>query len=325
MSENIKITISEEDEGKRLDKVFSTYVTDISRSQIQKLIDNGLVEPKRGSSYKVIAGEEFELTIPEAQSTEIKPENIPLNIVYEDDYLLVINKSADMVVHPGAGNNSGTLVNALLYHCKGKLAYAAGEDRPGIVHRLDKETSGLLVVAKTDEAYEGLVDELSDRDIKRTYNAVVWGVLPEHGIVDMNIGRSEDNRQKMAVADEGGKEAITEYTRIENYGLLASLAECRLQTGRTHQIRVHMAHINNWVVGDPLYGKGSLGKFFKLHKTDENLEKMMRNFPRQALHAVSLEFTHPINKDRMKFNTDLPEDMQELIRMLRENNKSQGF
>jgi len=322
-AEEYKIIISEAEDGLRLDKAFSLHIDDISRSKIQKLIDDGFVEPKQSSSYKVSKGEEFTLTIvaDEGSVVEVKAENIPLNIVYEDDYLLVINKSADMVVHLGAGNSSGTLVNALLYHCGDNLSKVGGEERLGIVHRLDKETSGLMVVAKTDEVHKALSADLAERKVKRTYNAVVWGVIPDSGIVDVNIGRSETNRQKMAVTEEGGKEAVTEYRRIENYGLIASLAECRLQTGRTHQIRVHMAHINHWVVGDPVYGRSSLGKFFRLHKLNIAVEKALRGFPRQALHAVSLEFTHPIKKDKMFFEVDLPEDMQNLINVLKENIK----
>lgn len=321
--EKYKIVITAEEEGKRLDKIFADHIDDISRSKIQKLIEEGHVEPKRPSKYKVLEGEEFQLFPPEEEECEApKAEHIPLDVIYEDDYLLVINKSSNMVVHPGAGNNSGTLVNALLYKCGAEnLSTIGGIDRPGIVHRLDKETSGLMLVAKNDEVHKALTDDLAERKIKRTYNAVVWGVLPESGKIEANIGRSDANRQKMAIADLGGKEAVTEYSRIKNYGIIASLAECRLQTGRTHQIRVHMAHINHWVVGDPTYAKSSLGKFFRLHKLNEKVEKALREFPRQALHAVSIEFTHPIKKDNMVFRAELPADMQELVNILSENIK----
>lgn len=318
--EKFKIIVTEEINGQRLDKAFATVISHISRSKIQKIIDDGFVVPKKSSSYKVGIGEEFVLTVPvEDKIFKPKPQDINLDIVYEDDFLLVINKSADMVVHPGAGNSEGTLVNALMHHCKGNLSDLGGDDRPGIVHRLDKETSGLMVVAKNNDVHENLTEQLAVRNVKRIYNAVVWGLIPESGVVDIKIGRSKNDRQKMAVTyEEDGKEAITEYFRLDNFRLLASLAECRLQTGRTHQIRVHMAHIGHWLVGDPVYGRSSVSKHLSLNKINPELTKILLNFPRQALHAVSLEFTHPVNGNKMSFSSDLPEDMQNLLRALKE-------
>lgn len=323
-TENFKITITEEMEGQRLDKAFASQVTHISRSKIQNIIDKGFVLPVKPSSYKVSVGEEFVLSVPDdSDEKKPKPQVIPLNIVYEDEFLLVVNKAADMVVHPGAGNSDGTLVNALLAHCgENNLSNLGGEDRPGIVHRLDKETSGLMVVAKNNEVHEKLTAELAEREVKRTYQAVVWGFIPDNGVIDAKMGRSKNDRQKMAVTyEEDGKEAITEFSRLENFRLLASLAECRLQTGRTHQIRVHMAHIGHWVIGDPVYGRSSAAKHLKFHKINPELTKVLLNFPRQALHAVSLEFTHPINNNKMSFSSELPQDMQHLLEALREYKK----
>jgi 23S rRNA pseudouridine1911/1915/1917 synthase len=188
------------------------------------------------------------------------------------------------------------------------------------VHRLDKETSGLMVVAKNDAAHKGLSEQLAKRTLKRIYHAIVWGnVTPASGRVETNIGRSRANRQKMAVQEEGGKEAVTDYKVMEGYGLVASLVECKLQTGRTHQIRVHMAHIQHWLVGDPVYGRGSITRFLKLHKVNEGLAAALKDFPRQALHAAHLEFTHPIRQNKIKLTAETPDDMKSLLKLLRKH------
>lgn len=320
--ETLKVTIPEEQKGQRLDKALSLLAPQFSRARLQSLIEAGQVElkgkPCADNSYKVKTDDVFTIIVPPAEEAEPRAQDIALDIVYEDKDLLVINKSSDMVVHPGAGNAEGTLVNALLAHCKGGLSGIGGVKRPGIVHRLDKETSGLMVVAKNDAAHHGLSEQLSSRTLKRIYHALVWGTLsPKSGRVETHIGRSKTNRKKMTVLNEGGKEAITDYKTLQNFGSIATLAECRLQTGRTHQIRVHMAHIKHWLVGDPVYGKTAIARFLKMHKTPEKLEKQLLSFERQALHAAQLEFIHPISKNKMTFKAEPPGDMQHLIAVLK--------
>jgi 23S rRNA pseudouridine1911/1915/1917 synthase len=266
----------------------------------------------------VKAGEVYEIDIPAPVSATPEAQEIPLDIAYEDDDLIVINKPPDMVVHPAAGNHDGTLVNALLAHCGEALSGIGGVKRPGIVHRLDKETSGLMVVAKNDAAHQWLSEQLSTRTLTRVYQAIVWGVpSPVQGRIETQIGRHKTNRKKMAVLDGGGKDAITDYRVLESFGLLASLVECRLKTGRTHQIRVHMSHIGYPLAGDPLYGKGSPAKFLRQMKAPENVAAALTAFPRQALHAAQLEFIHPISENRISLRADLPADMQALLQVLR--------
>lgn len=321
-TETLKIVVGREDAGQRLDKVLAAHAPQVSRSRFQGLIDGGHIRPAQGSSYRVKEGEVFHVTIPPAVEAVPRPQKIDLDIVYEDRDLLVINKSARMVVHPAAGNHDGTLVNALLAHCGDQLSGVGGVRRPGIVHRLDKETSGLMVVAKNDAAHQGLSQQLSSRKLKRVYQAIVWGaVSPPSGKITTQIGRSKTNRKKMAVIDKGGKEAITDYKKLESFGLIASLVECRLQTGRTHQIRVHMAHIKHWLVGDPVYGRGSAEKFLRLNKAGVALSAALLDFQRQALHAASLEFIHPISETRISLTAALPEDMQNLLRILKKTGK----
>ncbi len=320
--ETLKIVAGKEDKGQRLDKVLASHAPQLSRARFQALIAGGHValsgRPFDDSSYKVKEGETFCITIPPAVEAAPKPQKIKLDIVYEDKDLLVINKAPDMVVHPAAGNHEGTLVNALLAYCGDQLSGIGGVKRPGIVHRLDKETSGLMVVAKNDAAHKGLSEQLASRTLKRVYQAIVWGdVSPSSGRVETQIGRSKTNRKKMAVLGSGGKTAVTDYKKLESFGLTASLVECRLQTGRTHQIRVHMAHLQHWLVGDPVYGRSSAQKFLRLNKADPALSAALMDFPRQALHAAALEFIHPISETRISLKSELPEDMQGLLRVLR--------
>ncbi len=319
-TDTLKIVVGKDDQGQRLDRVLAAHAPQVSRSRFQGLIEDGHIRPAQGSSYKVKAGEVFTITIPPVTEAVPKPQKIDLDIVYEDKDLLVINKAANMVVHPAAGNHDGTLVNALLAHCGDQLSGIGGVKRPGIVHRLDKETSGLMVVAKNDAAHHSLSQQLAARTLKRVYQAIVWGVpSPAAGKIATQIGRSKTNRKKMAVLEAGGKAAVTDYKKLENFGLIASLVECRLQTGRTHQIRVHMAHIRHWLVGDPVYGRSSIEKFLRLNKVDEALSRALLDFPRQALHAAALEFIHPISENRISLTADLPEDMQNLLRVLRKH------
>jgi len=305
--------------GARLDKALAKLVPTLSRERLKALILEGRVSAIDGANVsnpalKVVEGQGFQLSIPPAVPAEAQPQDIPLNIAYEDDHLIIVDKPAGMVVHPAAGNQDGTLVNALLHHCakegKTSLSGIGGVARPGIVHRIDKDTSGLLVVAKSDTAHEGLAKQFKDHSINRRYLAIVRGLpAPPAGTIDTWIGRSERDRKKMAVQHEGrGKHAITHYRVVEPLGKDAALIECRLETGRTHQVRVHMAHIGHALLGDPAYS-GRATRF----------KKMMNeiSFTRQALHAASLGFIHPITGNKLDFESTLPADMQELLSQLR--------
>jgi 23S rRNA pseudouridine1911/1915/1917 synthase len=294
----------------RLDKALAE-VTDLSRARIQALIAEGRVSVsgtvETSAKAKVPAGARFEIHVPPAAEAEAQPQDIPLNVVFEDEHLIVVNKPAGMVVHPAAGNPDGTLVNALLHHCKGQLSGIGGVARPGIVHRIDKDTSGLLVVAKSDKAHEGLAKQFKDHSIERRYLAVCAGhPRPEEGTIATRIGRSDANRKKMAVLDKNssrGKHAVTHYKLVRKLRS-ASLIECRLETGRTHQVRVHCASIGHALLGDPLYGR-----------TPTELRTILKDlgFERQALHAASLGFQHPVSGEWIEFASELPADMQELI------------
>lgn len=325
IQEILTISLTEEDTGKRLDKALADHAPEgVSRARIQALLEEGKIlygdQPVKSGSVKVKPGQVYHIQVPPPVAAVPVAQDIVLDIVYEDDDLLVINKPAGMVVHPAAGNEDGTLVNALLAHCGDSLSGIGGVRRPGIVHRLDKETSGLMIVAKNDAAHQGLSEQLSSRDLSRVYLAVVWGRLsPASGVVETQIARSKTNRKKMTVVKGGGKEAVTEYDTRETFGTLASLVECRLKTGRTHQIRVHMAHLQHWLVGDPVYKCPSARKYLKraFPKPDATQESAMTDFPRQALHAQQISFVHPRTGENMTFSADLPDDMQNLISALR--------
>lgn len=294
----------------RLDKALAD-VTELSRARIQGLIAEGRVaissQIVTSAKVKVPEGARFEIRVPEPVEADAKPQDIPLNVVFEDAHLIIVNKPAGMVVHPAAGNPDGTLVNALLHHCKGQLSGIGGVARPGIVHRIDKDTSGLLVVAKSDKAHEGLAKQFKDHSIERRYLAVCGGHLRHsEGTISTRIGRSDANRKKMAVLDKNssrGKHAVTHYKLLRKLKS-ASLIECRLETGRTHQVRVHCASIGHALLGDPLYGRATA----ELRNVLKELE-----FDRQALHAASLGFEHPIIGEWVEFGSEIPEDMQELI------------
>ena len=298
--------------GWRLDRALAAAVPTLSRERLKALIRSGAVEaggtPVRDPAAKVRGEEALRVAIPEAAPAHNEPQAIPLTIVFEDEHLLVVDKPAGLVVHPAAGNFDGTLVNALLHHCAGQLSGIGGVARPGIVHRIDKNTSGLLVVAKTDVAHEGLAKQFAAHSIDRRYLAIVSG-MPKvtSGTVDAALARSATNRKKIAIVEAGrGKRAVTHWKRLKPLGE-AALVECRLETGRTHQVRVHMASIGHPLLGDPVYGRSG--------KTHGKLLKELQ-FHRQALHAAELGFTHPATKLRLSFTSPMPPDMQELMAAL---------
>tara|TARA_R110002050_G_scaffold847_4_gene5947 strand:+ start:31886 stop:32875 length:990 start_codon:yes stop_codon:yes gene_type:complete len=323
--------VIEEDQGKsRLDKALSLLcVGQLTRSRITSLIQEGHLKTQAGDvvtnpATKVKGGDVYLITIPVADDPDPVAEDIPLDVVFEDDYLLVINKPVGLVVHPGAGNPAGTLVNALLFHCGDSLSGIGGVKRPGIVHRLDKDTSGLMVVAKTDKAHTELSKQFEDRSLSRTYVAFVLGHLsPAVGTIDKNIIRSDRNRQKMAAVEGKGKTAITHYETIELYAadkaIIASQVKCKLETGRTHQIRVHMAYMGNSIIGDQTYGKGHRNKIIN-RLLGENPDCLWKN-ERQALHAQEIHFIHPISKEEMSFTSEVPEDMLALRDLLKDQNR----
>lgn len=295
------VTAEAEDAGTRAD-VFLAAKLGVSRSNMQKLLEVGRV--KRGekiikANYKVRAGEMFVVDIPEPEPIEAVPENIPLDIIYEDDDVAVLNKARGMVVHPAPGNYTGTLVNALLYHCS-NLSGINSAIRPGIVHRLDKDTSGIMIVAKNDAAHISLSQQIQSKTAVRTYLAVVRGnIKTDSGTIETQIARDKTDRKKMAVVKEGGRDAITDYEVLERFGKY-TLVRCKLRTGRTHQIRVHMEYLGYPLVGDPKYSP---------MKTPFGIKG-------QALHSHTLEFTHPRTGERMKFEAPLPEDMHKIITRL---------
>lgn len=306
-----EITVPANVSKTRLDKFLCEELEEFSRSRIQSLIEGGHVllgERKlMDSAYKVKPGESYTLVIPPPEPTGMRPADIPIDVVYEDKDLLVVNKQAGLTTHPGAGNHQDTLANALLSHCGDSLSGIGGVSRPGIVHRLDKDTSGLMVVAKNDAAHISLSEQISSRALKRSYHAIVWGVLsPKKGVVDANIARSHRNRKKMAVFKSGGKTARTHYTVLETYGDLACLVECRLETGRTHQIRVHMTHLKHPLLGDQTYGNPNRKGTMKLPKA---VQIAINGFKRQALHSHSIAFTHPKTGKLLEFQKEMPKDM----------------
>lgn len=307
------------EQGLRVDKFLSKAFPQLSRSQIQRLLGGGYITcgdiTVADNACKTRLGDMYQLELPEAREADPVPENIELDIVYEDEDLLVVNKPAGMTVHPAPGAVSGTLVNALLFHCRESLSGIGGVKRPGIVHRIDKDTSGLLVVAKNDEAHRHLCEQFAEHSIERTYYAAVYGVpVPARGTISGNIGRSVYDRKKMAVVANRGKEAVTHYRLLQNFRNAAALVQCNLETGRTHQIRVHMASRGWNLIGDQLYVKsGKSGiKGFSVEE-----KKFINYFPRQALHAASLGFRHPRRGDFLQFNVDFPDDFKALLDVLK--------
>ena len=287
-------TVPEQDSGLRLDKLLSEKIEGLSRTAAAAAAENDSVYVNgkpAGKKYKVSAGEEVTIELPEPSEPTAEPEDIPLEIVYEDNDLLVVNKPKDMVVHPAPGNYSGTLVNALLYHCRGSLSGINGVLRPGIVHRIDKDTSGLLIVAKSDRAHVGLAEQIKEHSFSREYEAVVYGAMKQSsGTVSAPIGRSRIDRKKMCVTDHCSKPAVTHYSVIDCANGFSHLA-LRLETGRTHQIRVHMAYLGHPVAGDPVYGPS----------------KVIKELGGQCLHAKKIGFIHPVTGEYLSFDSELPE------------------
>lgn len=308
--------------NQRIDKALSDLCADLSRSRIKGLIDGGQVRLNGVActtpSRKLELGDIVQIDVPPPVPAEPEAQDIPLDIVYEDSDLIVLNKPAGMVVHPGAGNYDGTLVNALLHHCGDELSGIGGVMRPGIVHRLDKETAGLMVVAKNDMAHQGLSAQLEDRSLSRKYKALVLGApMPPKGSVDQPIGRHHVNRLKMTVNEKYGRESKTHYQVIENYRNEFALLECALESGRTHQIRVHMAFIKHPLIGDPVYGPQPTAVAGALKRAgyDEGMAREIMEFPRQALQAFSLSFIHPGSEKRVSFEIDLADDFVKLLNL----------
>ena len=308
-----EVTVPAEMAGWRLDRALATLLPTYSRERLKALISSGQVTRDgalaRDPAAKTTEGAVYAVAVPPPTPAHNEAQDIPLEIVFEDDHLLVVDKPAGMVVHPAAGNFDGTMVNALLHHCKGRLSGIGGVARPGIVHRIDKDTSGLLVVAKTDPAHEGLAAQFAKHTIDRRYVAIVAGPPKTgSGTVDAPLARSATNRKKIAIVGEGrGKRAVTHWTLVEPLKQ-AALVECRLETGRTHQVRVHMASIGHPLLGDPVYGRAR----------PEHRDILRRlGFERQALHAARLGFVHPVTGGALTFHSAIPSDMQQLLSCLR--------
>jgi len=320
-----RVAVDPAQAGERLDRLLTAMLSGddgaLSRSRIKTLIDGGHVT-RNGAvctqpSAKVAGGDELAVTIPAAEDPVPVGQDIALDILFEDEHLIVLDKPAGLVVHPAPGNPDSTLVNALIAHCGPDFTGIGGVKRPGIVHRLDKDTSGVMVVAKTAEAHAGLVAQFSERSVDRAYRAVVWGLpMPPAGTIEGDIGRHPKNRKKMAVVTRGGKPARTGYSTLTVYGGgVAALIECKLETGRTHQIRVHLTHAGHPLVGDPVYGRAA-GRRSAVKSLGEDAARVLTEFPRQALHAFRLGFTHPVSGQHIDFETEILPDMAELIRFL---------
>ncbi len=330
--EIVRITAPDQTVTERLDRFLTAAITSsireddalsdsqsLSRSRVKALImngclhENGVVITNPSANFKL--GAEYQLFIPKPSDLLPHGESIPLDILFEDEHLLVINKPAGMVVHPAPGNPKGTLVNALIAHCGLSLTGIGGLMRPGIVHRLDKDTSGVIMAAKTDRVHQRLTDMFAAHDLDRRYHALVWGIgINQQGSVDAPIGRAKHDRRRQAI-NEKGRTAITHWQMLRVYPPFGSMVECHLETGRTHQIRVHMAHIGHGVIGDPLYGKPARASQMP-DKISQTCLAQLRSFGRQALHAVHLGFAHPITGEALAFNADIPADMANLQRIM---------
>ena len=326
MKKSINLITQSEDHNLRVDVFVNKKENTLSRTRIKNLILKGKLKLNgkviNSPSHKVLKGDKINLEIPEPKKASLKSFDFKLNIIYEDDDLLVINKPAGIIMHPGAGNYDKTIVNALMHYCRGNLSNIGDELRPGIVHRIDKDTSGLVVIAKNNETHENLSKQFNKHTINRVYQLMIWGKLrPQSGKIETLITRSSRNRQLMEVGITKGKKAITNYKTLEifenNKTPTLSLVECKLETGRTHQIRVHMSYKGNNILGDNKYKK----KIKKLKNIDINLEKSLYKLNRQFLHAKTLGFTHPKSGEELEFSLILPQDLENILKMLRNINK----
>ncbi len=326
MKNIINIIVKDEENGIRIDSFISKKEKKLSRTRIKNLILQKNLKLNNliiiNPSQKVATGDKINLVIPEPKKASLKPYNFKIDIIYEDNDLLVLNKPAGIVIHPGAGNYDNTIVNALVNHCGKSLSNIGGELRPGIVHRIDKDTSGLVVVAKNNFTHEKLSNQFNKHSIERIYELMIWGKLrPQFGKIETLITRSSKNRQLMEVGVTRGKKAITNYKTLEVFENkntpTLSLVECKLETGRTHQIRVHMSHKGNNILGDKKYKK----KFKKLKNIDQNLEKLIYNLNRQFLHAKILGFIHPKSEKKLRFTSILPSDLMTIVKTLRNIDK----
>ena len=326
MKNIINIIVKDEENGSRIDSFISKKEKKLSRTRIKNLIlqknlklnNSIIINPSR----KIAVGDKISLVIPEPKKASLKPYKFKLDIIYEDNDLLILNKPAGIIIHPGAGNHDNTIVNALVSHCGKNLSNIGEELRPGIVHRIDKDTSGLVVVAKNNFSHENLSNQFNKHSIERIYELMIWGKLrPQSGRIETLITRSSKNRQLMEVGITKGKKAITNYKTLEVFENdntpTLSLVECKLETGRTHQIRVHMSHKGNNILGDEKYRK----KFKKLKDINQNLEKLICNLNRQFLHAKVLGFIHPKSGKKLRFTSILPNDLMEIVKTLRNIDK----
>jgi len=313
------LRVPQDKAGTRLDRLLAEGVAELSRTRARALIESARVtleggEPLTDPNHRVKAGSTITVSVPPVAPATPEPQAMDLVVVYEDEHIIVVDKPAGLVVHPAPGNPDRTLVNALLDHCRGSLSGIGGVGRPGIVHRLDKDTSGLVVAAKNDVAHRHLAAQFAEHDLERAYAALVWGTpAPRNGEITGNIGRNPSNRKKMAVVKRGGKTALTRYSVRRPVGTLASLVECRLATGRTHQIRVHMADRGHPVIGDPLYGGGAARR---LRGAPAETRTVIADLNRQALHAYLIGFEHPVSGTHHRFESDLPTIFNELISKL---------
>ena len=319
--------------GKRLDRMLADHLLSLSRTRVKALIKAGnvLMEPMAGSkragasdggairdpAYRVRAGDVFAVHVPAPRPATPKPQALDLAVIYEDADLIVIDKPPGLVVHPAPGHADGTLVNALLAHCGDTLSGIGGVSRPGIVHRLDKDTSGLMVAAKNDASHHALARQFAEHSLERAYFAVLWGVpRPRRGEIAGNIGRNPQNRKKMAVVKGRGKSALTRYNVVRTFADQASLVECRLATGRTHQIRVHFAHLGHPVMGDALYGGGRSRRWRGEDRRRTAVSQAITSLDRQALHAYLIGFIHPTSERKLRFKSDLPPDFNAVLKQL---------